>query len=298
MFVDPVAAVMFSSLEVFPLRKKRESAWVFRVWERESFLRLVVLQTVVLPSSGLVHFVGTLIAAREMALSSGGPGGFPGVMRINEGELRAGDVRTRAPGGSVPVDGFRTAADHVVALAAAVAPEKWDGPALGQWTVRSLVGHIGRALTTVVDYLSRPAIEQTVPSTADYYLLAADLVDSDAVRRRGEQAGAELGEDPAALLAQMRDRALHALAHTDDRIVTTVVGGMLLSHYLPTRTFELAVHGLDLARATGQPESVPLEAMRATVSLATELAVRRGHGETVLLALTGRGIIPSDVSVV
>lgn len=219
-------------------------------------------------------------------------------MRIDEGELVTGHVRAGAPGGALSVDGFRAAADHIVALAAAVASEQWNNSALGEWTVRSLVGHIGRALTTVVDYLSRPAIEQTVPSTADYYLLAAELVDSDAVRRRGEQAGAELGEDPAATLAQMRDRALHALAHTDDRIVTTVVGGMLLSHYLPTRTFELAVHGLDLARATGQPESVPVEALRETVSLATELAVRRGHSETVLLALTGRGIIPSDFSVV
>ncbi|QHG85438.1 maleylpyruvate isomerase family mycothiol-dependent enzyme (plasmid) [Rhodococcus rhodochrous] len=219
-------------------------------------------------------------------------------MRINEGELGTGHVRVGAPGGPVSVDGFRTAADHVVALAAAVPSGQWDAPALGEWSVRSLVGHIGRALTTVVDYLARPAIEQTVPSTAEYYLLAAELVDSDAVRRRGEQAGAELGEYPAATLAQMRDRALHALAYTDDRLVTTAVGGMLLSHYLPTRTFELAVHGLDLARATGQPESVPVEPLREVVALATELAVRRGHGETVLLALTGRGIMPSDLSVV
>jgi len=217
-------------------------------------------------------------------------------MRINEGGLVTGHIR--APGGPVSVDGFRAAADHVVALAAGVAPEKWDAPAWGQWSVRSLVGHIGRALTTVVDYLARPAIEQTVPSTADYYLLAAEFIDPEAVRRRSEQAGAELGEDPVATLAQMRDRTLHALAHTDDRIVTTPVGGMLLSHYLPTRTFELAVHGLDLARATGRPESVPVEALWEAVSLATELAVRRGHGETVLFALTGRGIVPSDFSVV
>ena len=77
MFVDPFAAVMFSSLEVFTLRGKRESAWVYRVRECESFLRLVVLQTVVLTSPRLVHFAGTLIAAHKMALSSRGPKTVP-----------------------------------------------------------------------------------------------------------------------------------------------------------------------------------------------------------------------------
>lgn len=246
---------------------------------------------------GLVHFEENPVAAREMALSSRGLSGFPGVMRINEGELGTGYVRAGASGGSVPVDGFRVAADHVVALAAAVPSGKWDAPALGQWTVRSLVGHIGRALSTVVDYLARPATEQAVLSTADYYLVATELVDPEAVRIRGEQAGTELGERPVDALAQLRDRALHALARTDDRLVTTAVGGMLLSRYLPTRTFELAVHGLDLARTTGQPEPVPVEALREVMSLAAELAVRRGHGETVLLALTGRGILPDGFSV-
>lgn len=232
-----------------------------------------------------------------MALSSRVSRRFHSVMSIKEGELVTEQVPAGEPCGPVVLDGFRVAADHVVALAATVPPGKWDDPALGGWTVRSLVGHIGRALSTVVDYLARPAAVQSVPSTADYYLLAAEQVDAEAVRVRGEQAGAELGDHPAAALAEMRDRALQALAQTDDPLVTTVVGGMLLSHYLPTRTFELVVHGLDLARAIGHPAFVPAGALREALSVATELAVLRGHGETVLLAMTGRSALASGFSV-
>ena len=39
----------------------------------------------------------------------------------------------------------------------------------------------------------------------------------------------------------------------DDPVISTIFGGMRLSDYLPTRTFELVVHGLDIARAAQLP---------------------------------------------
>jgi len=196
-----------------------------------------------------------------------------------------------------PAEGFRLAAAHAVRLTAAVPADAWDDPALGQWTVRSLVGHLGRAMSTVVDALTTPATEATVSSAADYYRQVLDRVDPDAIRLRGEQAGTALGDDPAAALRTLADRAGAALAQTGDRLVTTAAGGMWLSHYLPTRTFELAVHGLDLARATGQPATVPTPVLREALALVTELAVHRGHGESVLLALTGRAALPTGFGV-
>ncbi|WP_040801669.1 maleylpyruvate isomerase family mycothiol-dependent enzyme [Nocardia higoensis] len=198
---------------------------------------------------------------------------------------------------TLPINAFCIAADHAVSLTAAVPEGKWDDPALGSWTVRSLVGHIGRAMSTVVEYLTRPATDHDVRSAVDYYRLAADRVDPDAVRVRGEQAGAELGDQPIDSFRDIRDRAVRALSQVDDRLISTAVGGMLLSDYLPTRTFELAVHGLDLARAIGLPESLPGEVVSEVLPLAAELAVRRGHGETVLLALTGRGDLPDGFSI-
>lgn len=195
------------------------------------------------------------------------------------------------------IDNFRAAADHVVALTECVPQGKWDEPALGSWTVRSLVGHISRAMTTVVDYLARSTTEHAVRSAADYYLLVADQIDPHSIHARGVQAGAELGDDPLTSLTAIRDRAVSALSGVEDQLIPTAVGGMLLSDYLPTRTFELAVHGLDLARATGQSESLPAEVTTEALTLAAALAVRRGQGEPVLLALTGRCSLPGGFTV-
>ena len=82
-----------------------------------------------------------------------------------------------------PAEGFRLAAAHAVRLTAAVPADAWDDPALGQWTVRSLVGHLGRAMSTVVDALTTPATEATVSSAADYYRQVLDRVDPDATQR-------------------------------------------------------------------------------------------------------------------
>ena len=73
---------------------------------------------------------------------------------------------------------------------------------------------------------------------------------------------------------------------------------MRLSTYLPTRTFELVVHGLDIARATGRPVTHPQEAVAEAVALAGAVAARSGRGGDVLLALTGRAPLPAGFSIV
>lgn len=196
-----------------------------------------------------------------------------------------------------PAELFRTAADHLVALVAGIPDTGWDQPALGAWTVRALVGHTGRALSTVVEYLARPAAQREVPTTVDYYLAVAEHTDPQSIRIRGEHAGAALGNRPLTTIRALRDRAVDAVTAVDDPLVRTAAGGMLLSDYLPTRTFELAVHGLDLARATGQPETLPAEVTRAALHLAAELTLRRGDGEAALLALTGRRSLPAGFTV-
>ena len=88
-------------------------------------------------------------------------------------------------------------------------------------------------------------------------------------------------------------------AQPPDRIVT-VIGGLTipLSEYLRTRSFELVVHSIDLSRATGIPTGLPEEALEAAAALAAGIAVSRGQGEDLLLALTGRTPLPEGFSVV
>jgi len=112
-------------------------------------------------------------------------------------------------------------------------------------------------------------------------------------------AGAALGYDPAAAFrARLADATAALERAADDDLLTTLAGGMRLAAYLPTRTFELAVHGADIAAATGIPVVFPPSVLKESVALAAHAAVELGKGPTVLAALTGRAGLPAGFSVV
>jgi uncharacterized protein (TIGR03083 family) len=196
------------------------------------------------------------------------------------------------------VDLYRRAGEHVISLISDLSADQWDAPALGPWTVRTLVGHIGRAFTTVTEYLAKPATHHDVRTAADYYLVALTLTDPASIQTRAEQAARALGENPPAAIRKFRDGALEALMNAGDPLISTAAGGMRLSDYLPTRIFELVVHSVDLARATGQSDSLPADICRSALAVAVEVAIRRGDGQSMLLALTGRTPLSSGFSVV
>jgi hypothetical protein len=79
--------------------------------------------------------------------------------------------------------------------------------------------------------------------------------------------------------------------------MTTIAGGMRLADYLPTRTFELAVHTTDLATAIGVPPDVPAIAAAQALHLVADLAVADGLAGPFLLAATGRRGLPAGFSV-
>jgi hypothetical protein len=69
--------------------------------------------------------------------------------------------------------------------------------------------------------------------------------------------------------------------------------------YLPTRTFELTVHTLDLVSALGIESPPVLDApVAACLEMAAAAAARGADGGTVLLALAGRRGLPPGFSVV
>jgi hypothetical protein len=192
---------------------------------------------------------------------------------------------------------FRDAAGWFVETAALV-DERWEHPGLGEWDVRALVGHTSRSLLTVEKYLAQPATDVDVAAAVDYFRQTRTIAAGPAVAARGRDAGAALGVDPSAAVAEISARVLPLVeGRTGSELVTTIAGGMRLADYLPTRTFELAVHTTDLASALGVSPDVPETAARQALGLVTELAVEDGRAGPLLLAATGRPGLPSGFSV-
>jgi hypothetical protein len=176
--------------------------------------------------------------------------------------------------------------------------DRWADPGLGEWDVRALVGHTSRSFLTVETYLDRPAATVELATTADYFRATRAIAAGPAVAARGRDAGAALGSDPAAAVAEIAARVLRLLDSRDGtELVTTIAGGMRLRDYLPTRTFELAVHTADLASAIGEPLDVPLTAATQALQVVNDLALADGLAGQLLLAATGRPRPPSGFSV-
>ena len=192
---------------------------------------------------------------------------------------------------------FGDAAGWFVRTAALVG-DRWDQPGLGEWDVRGLVGHTSRALLTVETYLARPAAAVNVATAPDYYRATRATAADPAVVARGRDAGTALGSDPAAAVAEIAARVL-ALVDTQDgtEVVTTIAGGMRLGDYVPTRTFELAVHTADLSTALGVPLDVPVTAAAQALHIVADLAIKGGLAGPLLLAATGRPGLPAGFSV-
>ncbi|WP_200329160.1 maleylpyruvate isomerase N-terminal domain-containing protein [Leucobacter sp. L43] len=208
---------------------------------------------------------------------------------------------------------FAAATAWAVSVVDGVPDTRWRSPGLGDWDLRALVGHTSRALLTVERGLAAPLEVDAVGGAEQYFARAsgATAASGASVSARGVEAGTALGEDPALRFAEIAARVLGAVRDAGDPIVSTVVGGMRLSAYLRTRTFELIVHGLDICEAvraasdtastrTGPPDEFaepPTAPLLSTMRLAGALAVGNGDGREVLRALTGRGELRSGYSV-
>lgn len=195
-------------------------------------------------------------------------------------------------------EAFDAAAQWFVATAAHV-DGRWEAPGLGDWDVRDLVGHTSRALLTVEAYLAKPVEHVEIESATLYYKATRAMSRHPAVVQRGIDAGAALGGDPATAVAEIAERVTALVrASTGDELMTTIAGGMRLSDYLPTRTFELVVHTCDLAAALGEAADPPAVAARLALHLVAELVIDDGRAAEVLRASTGRGPLAADFSVV
>jgi uncharacterized protein (TIGR03083 family) len=197
---------------------------------------------------------------------------------------------------------FASAARSFAALVHDIPADRWEGPGLGEWDLRSLVGHASRSLITVSTYLAQAAEREDITTPQEYYVRvnpAALGISPAGVVERGRQAGRDLGDDPAATVDELVLRVLDVLSDAGNPLIQVIGGaGIRLHTYLPTRTFELAVHGLDIARAVDISFPLPTDVLEEATGLAARIAVAEGHGKNVLLALTGRAELPPSFSLV
>jgi hypothetical protein len=154
---------------------------------------------------------------------------------------------------------FAEAARAFTELVQRIPDDRWDGPGLGEWDLRALVGHTSRSLITVETYLGRPADSEEVPTPAAYYVAIAGT-DHAAVAVRGLEAGQALGENPAQFVDELRMRVL------------------------------AQVHSLDIAKAVPdiEPPEFSDQLLSEVARVSATAAVLLGHGVALLLALTGR----------
>jgi uncharacterized protein (TIGR03083 family) len=183
---------------------------------------------------------------------------------------------------------FADASAFFVDTVAFVAQAAWERPGLGEWTVRQLVAHANRAQTTVVQYVQHPE----PPEGRDSGYLGAD-----AIAARGRDAVASLGEDPVEAVRAASVAAIELIKRSSPATsVGSPMGTMSLARYLPSRTAELVIHTLDLARAIDEEVSPPLVSLEETLGFVARRAAQRSP-QQVLLALSGRAPLPTGYSV-
>lgn len=165
-----------------------------------------------------------------------------------------------------------------------------DHPGLGVWSIRELIGHTCRALLTVEQYAGRNSPSGRLDGPADYFIEALrDKTIHDAVADRAKASVRLLGDHPASAVAGIVGRVIQLVnSLPDEHPIGTPMGQMTLVGYLPTRTFEMVVHTLDLAKAAGLAVEVPTSALAVSLRLSTEIAMRSGRGGGLLMALAGR----------
>jgi hypothetical protein len=194
---------------------------------------------------------------------------------------------------------FAAAARTFAELVCRIPENRWEGPGLGEWNLRSLVGHTSRSLITVETYLNQPVATEEVLTPAAYYVAIAGI-DPKGVVGRGVAAGVALGDNPAEFVDALAIRVPALVQTAGNPVINTAAGGMRLENYLPTRSLELVVHSLDIAAAVPDVDGPEFsdQLLSQVARAAATAAVLQGRGVELMLALTGRAALRADFSVV
>jgi uncharacterized protein (TIGR03083 family) len=180
----------------------------------------------------------------------------------------------------------------------AAPPEAWNGPGLGQWTLRELAAHLVGGAERLADYAGQdPGATAPACDRVGYWRfdLAAEAP-AIAERARRRAAALERTSVPAAFHEAWQRTAECAAKLGPDALLTTQRGPMRLGEYLATRVLEVTVHHMDVRAALELPPVATPEAARITMSILEGLLGEprpRNLGRTRFIQVaTGRA--PSD----
>ena len=192
------------------------------------------------------------------------------------------------------LEAYREAGHWWRSLVGGIDDHQWALPALGEWTVRELVAHGGRAFRTVPQYLEMESVDPTwLDSAAQYFrvVLAEETPHVHIAARARKEAGDE-ADWVVATDDLWASADLAVSTRLGGSLVRTFVGEMRLDQYLATRVVELVVHGTDLADAIGIPSPPPPAAAKVAIAVLMDLAAPDDLGSIARL-LTGRaGSLP------
>jgi len=191
---------------------------------------------------------------------------------------RKGPVREIDEAFTAYVDAAGTVAD----LVDRISDDRWPGPGLDGWDLRTLVGHTSRALMNVLNYLDKPAHAEDIDSMESYYTLRPSQTgegsDEAAVTELARRSGAELGVHPAGPLRELAERTCARLMTSDPAaLIETNAGGIRVGSYVPTRTAELVVHGVDIAATVGLSVAFSHRALAEAATVLARTGVARGR---------------------
>lgn len=191
---------------------------------------------------------------------------------------------------------FEAASDTFRSAVSAVPESLWDrSSGCGTWTVRQLVAHGMRAYRLLQAWIpAPPETDVLLADVADYY--AAAMRGSDvhtAITARGVADAVAL-DDPVGELEVLAPAVLALVASTgDDDPFATRFGQIPLIQYLASRVVELGLHAVDVQKAIGAPVEIHPTVAEVCLHVLTNL----GHGQTIVLALSGRGQLPDGFNV-
>lgn len=204
-------------------------------------------------------------------------------------------------GSSIRLAFFASAAEARRLLADPAVGHRWGDPsALEQMTIGDLCGHLMRAATNVVRYLSEPEGAGGPLLDAPGYLLSIDGLsgpegpdlDSQLHSVIRHRAAVDAAEGAESVLARW-DGAIEDLtrrlgAEPATRVVTVLDGRrMLVDDYLVTRLLEMLVHSDDLAVSLELPyPDFPSTAWHPVLECLTDVAIRRHGPLAVARAMT------------
>ena len=194
---------------------------------------------------------------------------------------------------------YLEAGEYFASIVDSIDIDGFEAPALGEWCVRDLIGHTYRAFTTVLSYSAAPAQQVDLERPVDYFLsLLSTDINHGQIAERGRAAGLEIIDDPKMMVRGFAMYVTNKLEElSDQHILGTLAGGMRLIDYLPTRTFELIIHTMDLTNALGVEAHPPKRGLETTLQIVGQLALHRGHAPDLILASTGRHGLASGFTV-